>query len=417
MSKHVVVTGAGVIGLSTAYYAARKGHRVTIVDRNPEERDGCSFGNAGMVVPSHFVPLAAPGMVALGLKWMWDPESPFYIKPRLNWDLWRWGLKFWAACNPQHVQRAAPLLRDLSMASRACFEEIAAATDNEFGLVKKGLLMLCQTQHAFEEEAHAASKARELGIPAEVLDARQTVALEPDVQMNITGSVYFPNDCHLDPGRFMAVLLARLKALGATFVWHAEVQGWRVERGAIQAVQTTQGDIAGDEFVLSGGSWSSRMVRQLNLALPLQAGKGYSLTLEKPVQQLRTCAILTEARIAVTPMGEKLRFGGTMEMAGLNEDINPVRVRGIVKAISRYYPAYRAEHFSEVRPWRGLRPCSPDGLPYVGRAGHYRNLVVATGHAMMGLSLGPITGQIVANLVSDETPNFDLTLLNPNRYA
>src|SRR6185312_3717959 len=153
MSKRILVIGGGVIGLSTAYYCARKGHRVTVIDRNPEQRDGCSFGNAGMIVPSHFIPLAAPGMVALGLKWMWKPESPFYIRPRLDWDLLSWAFRFWRASTPGRVRRAAPLLRDLQLASRACFEELADLTGNGFALMKRGLLMLCKTQHALDEEA------------------------------------------------------------------------------------------------------------------------------------------------------------------------------------------------------------------------------------------------------------------------
>src|ERR1041385_2727848 len=181
-SKRVLIIGAGVIGLSAAYYAARRGHRVTVHDRKPEQRDGCSFGNAGMIVPSHFVPLAAPGMVSLGLKWMWNPESPFYIKPRWNWDLLSWAYKFWRAATPARVAQAAPLLRDLNFASRACFEELADLPGNDFGLVKRGLLMLCKPRKTFDEEAKMAEQARALGVPAEVLDAKQTAALDPGVR-------------------------------------------------------------------------------------------------------------------------------------------------------------------------------------------------------------------------------------------
>src|SRR6185437_8491438 len=417
MSKRILVIGGGVIGLSTAYYCARKGHHVTVVDRNPEQRDGCSFGNAGMIVPSHFIPLAAPGMVALGLKWMWNPESPFYIKPRPDRDLVSWAYRFWRASTPGRVRRAAPLLRDLQLASRACFEEFADLSGNSFGLVKRGLLMLCKTQHALDEEAKMAEQAGQLGIPAEVLDARQTAALDPDVRMDVAGAVYFPKDCHLSPDRFMAGLQQRLKQAGAEFSWNTEVTGWRASGSRIEAARTTVGEFTGDEFVLCGGVWSPDVARELRLHLPMQAGKGYSLTLTRPRQLPRICALFAEARLAVTPMGGSLRFGGTMEIAGLNEDINPVRVRGIIKSVPRYYPDFTPHDFDGVEPWRGLRPCSPDGLPYVGRTARHSNLCVAAGHAMLGLSLGPITGRLVAEILSGENPSIPINLLDPDRYA
>ena len=418
-TKHILILGGGVIGLSAAYYCARRGFAVTVVDRNPEQRDGCSFGNAGMVVPSHFIPLAAPGMVDLGLKWMWNPESPFWIKPRLDLDLMNWGYLFWRACSPEHVARSAPLLRDLSLASRNEFEELAALPDNDFGLVKKGLLMLCKTQHGLDDEARAGERARELGIPAEVLDAKQTAALDPGATLDVAGSVFFPKDCHLTPGRFMAGLKQQAEKLGVKFVWNREVAEFRLERDrSLCAAQLSDGtEIEADEFVLAGGSWSPTVAAKLALELPMQAGKGYSLTLPNPRQLPQLCTILTEARVAVTPMGSSLRVGGTMEIAGLNEDINPVRVRGIVKALPKYYPAFRAEDFEGIQPWRGLRPCSPDGLPYVGRTAKFANLTLATGHAMMGLSLAPITGKLVGQILANEKPALDLGLLSPDRFA
>lgn len=418
-SKNIVIIGGGIIGLCTAYYAARKGHRVTVIDRNPEQRDGCSFGNAGMIVPSHFIPLAAPGMVALGLKWMWNPESPFYIKPRLDFDLLGWGYKFWKASTAAHVRRSAPLLRDLNFASRSAYEELAALPANDFGLVQKGLLMLCKEQHTLDDEAAMASRARNLGVPAEVLDAKQTARLDPAVTMDVVGSIYFPKDCHLSPGRFMAGLKNQCDLQGVKFIWNAEIHDWHIERDRhIYGVLLGNGDqVAADEFLLAGGSWSPILGEKLGLRIPMQAGKGYSLTVQKPRQLPALCSIFTEARVAVTPMGDTLRFGGTMEIAGLNEDINPVRVKGIIKSVPKYFPAFSPDDFEGIRPWRGLRPCSPDGLPYMGRTAKFANLVVATGHAMMGLSLGPITGQLVAQVLSDERPSIDLSLLNPDRYA
>ncbi len=405
--KHVVIVGGGVIGLSAACECARRGHRVTVIEK-ARERRGASLGNAGMIVPSHFIPLAAPGMVALGLKWMWNPESPFYIQPRLDWELLAWAWRFWRASTREHVERAAPLLRDLHLASRAAYEQIG----EECGLVRKGLLMLCKTQHALDEEARTAAQARALGVPAEVLDAKQSAALDPHVTMDIAGSVHFSRDCHLQPERYVAAMERRVGRM-----LDAEVTGWRREGARLVAVKTTSGEIEGDKFVLAGGVWSSALVRELGLRLPMQAGKGYSLTLPQPVELPQICSILTEARVAVTPMGGALRVGGTMEIAGFNECISPRRVAGIVKALPRYYPRFEPEHFEGIQPWCGLRPCSPDGLPYLGRTRVAENLIVATGHAMMGLSLAPVTGELVAQLASGEPPRFDLALLSPDRYA
>ncbi len=415
--KDIVIVGGGVIGLATAYYAIRRGFRVTVLERGPASHDCCSRHNAGMVVPSHFVPLAAPGAVSLALKWMWNPESPLYLKPRLDLDLFRWGWQFLRSASAGHVARSAPLLRDLSLASRGLFEELAALPRADFGLVKQGLVMLCKTQHALEDEAGTAARARELGIPAEVLNAAQTAALEPGVTMDVAGSVYFPKDCHLAPDLFLATLQREVAEAGGRFSWDTEVTGWEITRDRVHSVRTTRGAFAADEFVLCGGSWSPTVASDLGLRLPTQAGKGYSLTVQHPRQLPRICAIFAEARVAVTPMGGALRFGGTMEIAGLNEDINPVRVRGIVKAVPRYYPEFQLADFEGIQPWRGLRPVSPDGMPYLGRTARYENLVIATGHAMMGLSLAPITGRLVGQILAAEPPEIDLTGLDPDRFG
>jgi len=416
-SKSILIIGGGVIGLSTAYYCARRGHRVTLIDRNPEQRDGCSFGNAGMVVPSHFVPLAAPGAVSTALKWMFNPESPLYIKPRFDWDLITWGLRFMRASNAKHVERSAPLIRDLSFASRACFDELEALPNNDFGLVKKGLVMLCKTPESLDHEGAFAKQANDLGVPAEVLDARALGKLDPDVTMDVAGGVYFPKDCHLSPNRFMAGLKRQCDAMGVKFVWGTEVSDFTQHGSRVSEVSTSSGKFTADEIILCGGSWSPVVGEELGLKLPMQAGKGYSLTVTKPRQLPQLCSIFTEARVAVTPMGDTLRFGGTMEIAGLNEDINPVRVQGIIKAVPKYFPKFTPDDFANIKPWRGLRPCSPDGMPYLGRTSKFTNLTIATGHAMMGLSLGPITGKLVSEILSGEKPFLDLTLLNPDRYA
>jgi D-amino-acid dehydrogenase len=413
LPKHVTILGAGVIGLSTALYCARRGMKVTVLEKKPRQRDGCSFGNAGMIVPSHFIPLAAPGMVKLGLKWMWNPESPFYIKPRLNLDLITWGLEFWKAATKGRVDAAAPVLRDLSLLSRQCYEEIGL----DFGLVKRGLVMLCKKQQTLDEEAHMAAMANQLGIPAEVLDAKATAALDPAVTMDVCGSVFFPKDCHLAPGRFIAAVEAELVKLGVEMLWETDVRGFEVEDQVLRAVKTSKGQVEGQEVLLCSGVWSAELAKELDLKLPMQAGKGYSLTLTNPKQLPDLCSICTEARLAVTPMDGSLRVGGTMEMAGTDESITPRRVRGITRAFPEFFPAFNERDFANVKPWSGLRPVSPDGMPYLGRTQRWKNLTIATGHAMMGLSLAPATGKIVADVLSGEKSPVALDLMSPDRFA
>jgi D-amino-acid dehydrogenase len=415
MSKHVVVIGGGVIGLSAAEACAARGHRVTVIERLERRRTGCSFGNAGMVVPSHFVPLAAPGMIALGLKWMWNPESPFYVKPRINLDLIRWGLNFMLSATKEHVAACAPLLRDLSFASREIYLERAKTED--FSLVTKGLLMLCKQAHTLDEEGAMAARARELGVPAEVLDAKATAAIDPAISMAVAGAVHYPKDCHLSPERYIELLEKRLLDAGATLHWGTKINGWGRDGSKIRSVHTDAGEIEADEFILCGGIWSDEIVKPLGLRVPMQAGKGYSVTVGKPVELAELCSILTEARVAVTPMDGGLRFGGTMEISGTNDRVAQRRVNGIIRAAIDYFPSFKREDFQGIDAWHGLRPCSPDGMPYLGKTAAAANLTVATGHAMMGLSLAPVTGAIAARLVDGEPAGFDLQLLSPDRFA
>jgi D-amino-acid dehydrogenase len=420
VSKHVLIVGGGIVGFSVAWYCARKGHRVTLVERGGRDRGGCSFVNAGMLVPSHIVPLASPGMVALGLRWMWNRESPFYVKPRLSVDLLGWGWKFHRASTQARVDRAAPVLRDLHLASRACYREWASLWNNEFNLVERGMLMLCNTERGLEEETKAAEYARRLGISSEVLTPSETAKLEPNLRMAIAGSVYFPMDCHLMPGQLMAVLAREVEAAGVEVSYDTAVDGWRSKGDRIEAARTGSADgreIGADEYVICGGIWSRDIAHDLGIVIPMQAGKGYSLTLEGPASLPSLCAILSEARVAVTPMGHSLRFAGTMEIGGIDEDIDPARVRGIVKSVAGYFPEITPAHLRQATVRTGLRPCSPDGLPYVGRVSRFANLSVATGHAMMGMSLGPITGKLIAETFSGEPLSCSLEGLNPDRYA
>lgn len=388
-----------------------------MLERGHEDTPACSTGNAGMICPSHFIPLAAPGMIGLGLRWMFNPESPFWLRPRPSLDLARWGYLFWKACTPERARRAGPALRDLSLESRRLFVEMAES-GIDFGLRQRGLLMLCQSQHALDEEAEVARRARDLGIEAEVLTPGEIAALEPGSPVAARGAIYFPGDCHLDPSRFLAALRSEILRMGGAIHYGCEVaEILATGRRAEAAVAGNGEDFEADEIIIAGGAWSPQIARRLRATLPMQAGKGYSVTLPNARPLPEICSILTEARVAVTPMGGALRVGGTMEIAGIDQSVNPRRVRAILRALPRYYPGFHESDFAGQDVWVGLRPCSPDGLPYIGRLAQYDNITCATGHAMLGLSLGPGTGALVADLICQETPRVATGPFSPDRFA
>lgn len=395
--ERVVIVGGGVIGLCAGYYALREGLPVTVLERDEHRTASCSIGNAGMVVPSHFIPLAAPGMISKGLRWMFDRESPFYIRPRPSAELARWGWLFHRHSNRRHVEASRELLRDLNLESRRLFHELAG--EGDFGLVDRGLLMLCETAKGLDEEAEVAAEAAEIGVEAVVVDAAEAARIDPGVEMDVAGAVHYRQDCHLHPARLMALLRQRIVEMGGTIEYGSQVDRLEFSGGRVTAVRVGDSRYEGRHFVVAGGSWSSRLLRQIGMKLPLLPGKGYSLTLGSPPQMPELCSIFCEAKVAVTPLGGVLRFAGTMEIGGLDLDIDPARVHGIVKSVSRYFPQFSEENFDGVTPWAGLRPVSPDGLPYLGRVDGLGNLVVATGHAMMGLSLGPVSGRLVTDLL------------------
>ncbi len=417
-SRRVIVCGAGVVGLCTAHYLAREGFAVTVIERNAEGADSCAHGSAGYVSPSHLAPISAPGMVWQGLKWMASSRSPFYIKPRLDPELVRWGWLFARNCTPEHTRRAAPVLRDLCLAARELFVELAETTGNAFELQTEGLLNLCKTPEALEHEMEGLGRlANELGVEARALDARQTAEMEPGARLEVAGAIYFPIDAHLTPGKLIPTLVALLKQEGVSFHWNTRVDGWSTEAGRITAVSTSKGNLVADEYVMATGSWAPATVRSLGLRLPMQPGKGYSLTIEQPRFKFSKSLILTERRVAVTPMGDKLRFGGTMEISGHTDNVRPERVEQIMAAAQDYFPDFRADDFAGIKPWFGYRPVSPDGLPYIGRFARPSNLTAACGHAMLGVTLAPITGLLVAETLVGRKPSIDLTLLNPDRFA
>jgi D-amino-acid dehydrogenase len=408
------ILGGGIIGLCSAYYLNKEGHEVTIIEQGAM-LDGCSFGNAGMIVPSHLVPLAAPGMISKGIKWMFNSTSPFYVKPRLSGDLLKWGYYFYKSATKEHVEKSATALKEISLLSKAMYKQMAVALPFDFGYQEKGLLMLYQTKETEHEERETAAMANAHGIEAHILTESEIQKLEPDVKVRARGGVYFPGDAHITPQSFISNLIKYLRGVGVTFQTSTSVEDFIFEQNSIKEVITSNGNFSFEQLLIATGSWSGLLTKKLGISLPMQAGKGYSFTIPEVKNNTRIPSIFLEARVAVTPMGQSLRFGGTMEITGIDHRINMNRVRGIVESIPRYYPEMKIELPKESTVWHGLRPCSPDGLPYIGRT-QVKNLILATGHSMMGISLGPASGKLVCELMQHEKTSIDITRFIPERF-
>ena len=409
----VLVIGAGVIGVSAAYALAARGRRVAVIDAGPIGA-GSSYGNAGLIVPSHSMPLSVPGIIGQGLRWMLDPESPFYIRVRLDRALFSWLLKFRAAATEERARRAIPILGELLRASRALYDDWTASAEMDCAFEDKGVLYLYRTSKALNEGRHEMELMAETGPQPRFLDEAEIRDLVPQVRPGMAGGVKFSEDAHLDPNAFVLGLARAAGRNGAAFFDGTEAIGFETAGRKITAVRTTRGDIHPNHVVLATGAWTPAVARDLDLKIPIQAAKGYSLTFRRPDPCPAIPVILQEAKVAVTPMGPHLRFAGTLELAGMDLSINSRRVDAMRRGPARYLEGM--EDLELVEIWRGLRPCTPDGLPILGSGGNWENLIVAAGHAMIGMSLGPITGEIVAQLACGETPEIDLGPLAQERF-
>lgn len=416
-SPKVIVVGSGVVGLSVAYFLAREGLEVQVIDREPEGFKNASWGNAGMIVPSHFEPLAAPGMVGMGVRMMLSRESPFSFSLSPGRDLLQWAYRFWRAGTKVHVERCAPVLAQMHLASKALFEDLHREIPGGIGLELHGMAMLCATEEGLRAERHVAEAAARFGVRAQVLTGDETQERQPNLRVTVKGAVRYPDDANLTPGLVLDGLRARLREMGVAFEFRARVSGLKTESGMVRAIQTDRGELGADEFVICGGAWSAELARRVGIDLPVVAGKGYSMTLPKPTEMPVGGLLLKEARVAVTGMSDGLRFGGTMEIGKPNSTINAAKVAGIRKSVQRYLPAYPPTAFQGVEVWSGNRPVSSDGMPFIGRTKRLPNLLFATGHGMMGLSLGPITGRLIAQILTRQKPEIPLELMDPERYA
>lgn len=414
--SQVVIVGGGVVGWSTAYFCAQAGDDVTIVERNSETHWGCSSGNGGMIVPSHFVPLAAPGIVSQGLRMLLRPQSPFSIRPRFDFNFLRWFIKFLVSASEENVTQAGPILRDLNLRSREIYLQWHREWNQEFDLNLAGLLAISNSESGFTHERAVAAKGRALGIESVDIESAQLSKVEPGIEIAAAGAVHFLQDAWLDPRMFLECLQSRSKRAGVKVLYETTVRGFQELGDHVTAIDTNDGTLRGDHFVFSMGSFGTDFLRDRGVDPFILPGKGYSFDVVHPPQMPKLCAILNEARVAVTPLGDRLRFAGTMELGATESGINRAKIRGIQRSIQQHYPAFEGFDFSPFSIWSGLRPITPDGLPHIGRADSYGNLWIAAGHAMMGQSLGPVTGECLSKLIHGEESNIDLTRLDPNRF-
>ncbi|WP_223292910.1 NAD(P)/FAD-dependent oxidoreductase [Shewanella eurypsychrophilus] len=429
-NRDVAIIGGGIIGICSAYYLHQSGKKVVVIEKD-EIGKACSFGNAGYITPSHFIPLAAPGMIQKGLKWMLNPKSPFFVRPSLDLDFIKWLLSFAKKCTTAHTQQSQQAILDINLKSLELYQALHKCDDLDFQFHQKGLLMLFKTQAGLDEEAITVSQANALGLKAKILDREALRALEPEIEFDVVGAALYPEDAHIEPFEFISSMKSYLQTNGVEFLEHTEVTRFDTQAKLqsqliITAIHTTKGAVKADSVVLANGAWSAQLAKKLGLTVPVLAGKGISITLEnKAIENTRlfsckTPFILSEAKVAVSPFNDEIRFGGTMELGVLADQesrgLSPNRITGLLQSVGQYLPTFDSEKIDRSQFWSGFRPCTPDGLPIIGPAPGIDNLYIATGHAMMGLSLGPITGKIICDLITGKTPDVDLAPFMPMRF-
>jgi len=413
--EETLIIGGGAIGVCCAFYLNALGKKVLLVEKN-DICAGSSYGNAGLIVPSYSIPLAAPGVIGQGLKWMSKPHSPFYIKPRLDWSLLAWLWKFRGFCTMHQVRQSIPVLRDLHTASFKLYEDLANIDGMDFKLEKKGLLELFITQKGYDKGIKNIGLLKEYGVENRVLPQKELPEFLEGIRTPTVGGAYRPHDAHLIPDRFVRQLARHLEKTGVRFLTSCEVLDFETSGRRVSGIKTTRGNILAEEIIVAGGAWSAELARKLQLNLAMQPAKGYSITFRRPTQCPDLPVALAESKVVLTPMADTLRVAGTLELAGFDQSINLGRVQAILKSVRAYLPDMDPDALELLEIWQGLRPCSPDGLPYLGRTPRYDNVILATGHGMLGISLAPITGKIVSQLSANDPPASNLAPLSVERF-
>jgi D-amino-acid dehydrogenase len=409
----VAIVGAGIIGLASAYHLLQDGHDVTLIDAAVPGA-GASHGNAGWVVPADAAPVAAPGVVLQALKWMLRPASPLYVRPSLNPAFVRFMVAMARRCNRDDFRSA--FTANLVLCEDTLDLLDAYTADGvKFEMHTEGLILAFAEQEALDHHITDLDIPAEHGLEPEVLTGSALAALEPSLRPQLAGGIHFPHERHLRPDALVSALAARCRELDATFRDHAPVTAVRRD-SRVHALVTPAGDVTADAVVLAAGAHSGPLSRLFGVRLPVRPGKGYSVDYEPAPVSLKRMVNLADARVAVTPLDRRLRLAGTMEFAGLDTRISPVRVRAIRQAPTRYFTEWDPELPPCSAPWAAARPMTPDGLPIIGRIPGLDNAWVATGHGMFGVTLGPGTGRALASAISNGAVPAALAPFDPRRF-
>ncbi|MBM3802671.1 MAG: FAD-dependent oxidoreductase [Acidimicrobiia bacterium] len=409
----VLVIGGGSIGVCTAYYLAKRGLEVQLIDKG-DICSGCSYGNACLIVPSHAMPVPAPGVIRKALKWMLKEDSPLLVRPRMDWQMFGWLVRFASFCREEPMKCAIPVLRDLGRASLELFKELGVVEGLSFDFQQRGLLNVYSSHAGFEDGKKEAELLSDFGLEPKVLTGSQARELEPALLKSVVGAVYFPEDAHGSSYGFVTAMGDVIKKRGVTVQTGAEATGWLANGGNLAGVKTTRGDYRAKSIVLAMGAWTPQLARPLGLKIPVQPGKGYSVTMDRPAVCPEIPLIHVERKVAATPIGNRLRFAGTMEFAGIDLQLNPTRTEAILRGAAEVIPA--ATNPSNVERWCGLRPCTPDGLPIIDRVPGFSSLYVSTGHAMLGYSHGPISGKLLAEIITGSPTSLPVDTLRFGRF-
>ena len=409
-APHALIIGGGVIGTASAYYLSEAGWRITILDRGAFGA-GCSHANCGLVVPSHILPLAMPGAIGSTLKTLFQKNSPIRIRPGLSGSLYHWLFKFAGRCNQKSMLESGRAIHALLDASLGLYKELIETESLDCEWEAKGCLFVLQSEQGLEHFARMDELLRkEFGMGAERLDGDQLAEREPALKPGLAGGFYYEQDCHLRPDRLLSSWRKRLEQRGVTIREHSKVKQFRGRNGTLQAVETGAGELAADAFIVATGAWTPCFNRELGCKIPIQPGKGYSLTMPRPALCPKVPLLLEEHRVAVTPMPSGYRLGSMMEFVGYDSSLDPRRLEILKQGAAVYLKEPYRDAIEER--WFGWRPMTYDGKPIIDRSPAYENVLIAAGHNMLGLSMAPATGRLVADLLTGRPP-----IVDPNPYS